>query len=548
MIGTVMGGAKEWREQFVPRLLRGDTANDLLRIIAVVVAYAIVDVLTRATASVPFGTGPSGVLAWRSLVANPLGIAALAGVLVLVWRLGRGNLFDGWSSIQHGRTLRWLALPMVLVTMWELSFYEYNYLLDQWHVVDRLLVVALAVGVWFRPIVLVPFVLQARIVAEQFVAPFGTTAGKNIGELLLVALLVIVAMHVVVALTDDDESAAVVLVLGAAIATHFFLPGVAKAQLGWVGANEPGNFALNSYTAGWLGGGGGGWARTLADAADNFAWVIVIVTVVVEFCAFVAVYHRKLLRCWLPLWAAFQFGIFAMSGFFLVGWIVLELALFALLLWSGSNDWLSRNDTPARGLIAVGLVVLAGPVLFHPPRLAWIDSPIAYGYEVEVVGVSGAEYHVPLTAFAPFQQELSLGFAQFRDAQDVVGGYGAADSVWRADALAEISTFEELAAFEAEFAANSVDLRSRSETLVTSWFDAVNEHGDPAWFPLSPVTRYWSSRPGPTFEFEEPLASMTVAQVASIHGSEPPSTQRTVLLVVEPDRSGDAFVTARSDG
>ena len=548
MIGAMMAGAQELRAKLVPWLLRGDTRRDLLRIVAVVGAYAIVDVVTRAAASVPFGTPPSSVLAWRSLVANPGGLAVLAVVLVLVWRLGRDNVFGGWSSMQHGHALRWLAVPMVVLTMWELSFYEYNYLLDQWHVIDRVLVTGLAVGVWFRPIILVPFALQSRIVAGQFAEPFGTTAGENIGELLIVALLVIAAVHIVVALTDEAESASVVLVLGAAIATHFFLPGVAKARLGWAGANEPGNFALNSYTAGWLGGGDGGWARSLADVADRFEWVIVIVTVVAEYCAFVAVYHRKLLRCWLPLWAVFQLGIFAMSGFFLVGWILLELALFALLLWPGSDDWLRRNDTPARGFIAVGLVVLLGPVLFHPPKLAWIDAPIAYGYEVDAVGLSGTEYHVPLTAFAPFQQELSFGFAQFRDAPDVVGGYGAADSLWRVDALAEISTFEELAAFESEFEPNSVLLRSRSEVLVTSWFDAANGRGDPAWFPLSPLSRYRSGRPEPTFEFQEPLASMTVVHVVSIHDGGPMRTQRTQLLVVEPDASGDAEVTARIDG
>lgn len=546
MISIVNGGRHGVRARVLPWLMRDDTPRDLLRIGVVVIAYAVVDMLTRATASVPFGTDPSAILTWRSIAANPLGVVALLVAFGLAWRFARGNLFAGWSPIEHGHTLRWLALPLVLFTVWELSFYEFNYLLDQWHAVDRLVLIVLAVGVWFRPAVLVPFVLQARIIAGQFTEPFGTTAGENIGELLLVALLVIAAIHIVVALTDESESASAVLVLGAAITTHFFLPGLAKARLGWVGANEPGNFALNSYTAGWMGGGDGGWARTLSDTADSFAWVIVFVTVVAEFCAFVAAYHRKLLRWWLPLWAVFQLGIFAMSGFFLIGWIVLELALAALLLWPGTTEWLSRNDTPARGLLAVGLVVLVGPILFHPPRLAWIDSPIGFGYEVEAVGASGTTYHVPLTAFAPFQQEMSFGFAQFRDTPNAVAGYGAANSVWVADALAAIDSFDELTELETEFEPNSAALRQQSEALVMLWFDSVNERGDPNWFPLSPPTRYWADRPSPTFDFQEPLESVTIVHVVTINDPDEAVTQRTPLLVIESDASGRAEVVTRS--
>jgi hypothetical protein len=353
-------------------------------------------------------------------------------------------------------------------------------------------------------------------------------------------------MHIVVALTDQPESASAVLVLGAATATHFFVPGVAKVRLGWVGANEPGNFALNSYTAGWRGD-DGSWARNLADIADTYAWAIVIITVVAEVCAFVAVYHRRLLRWWLPLWALFHLGIFFMSGFFLIGWIILELALLGLLLWPGATQWLSRNDTPARGLLAVGLV-LAGSFLFHPPRLAWIDAPIGYGYEVEATGESGTTYHVPLTAFAPFQQELSFGFAQFRGTSDAVGGYGAAGSVWSADKLKTIQSFDELAAFEADLKPNSVELRERSETLVLQWFETVNGRGNPNWFLLAPPTRYWAGRASPTFDFQEPLESVTIVQVVAIHNADESITQRTPLLVVESDASGNAEVVDRFDG
>lgn len=548
MLSAMISTMREWppwlRGRTAQRLLGQDRPRDLLRIVAVVGVYAVFDILTRSV--VGAGATPQSFLVGRAVAAHPIGVILLVVLLILVWRFGRGDAFGTWSTIDHGNLLRWLAVPLVVLTAWDLSLYEYNYLVDQWNVLDRLLVAVLAVAVWFRPVALVGFVFVGRIVAAQFVEPLGTTSMENIGELLMIALLVIAAMHVIVAVTGEADSAGVVLVLGAALATHFFVPGVAKMRLGWAEANEPGNFALNAYLSGWMGDGDGSWARTLADAADDLKGVIVIATVVVELCAFVAVYHRRLTLVWLPLWIGFHVGIFAMSGFLFVGWMVLEIALLILLLVPATDDWLARNDTPARGLLGVGLVV-GGFALFHPPGLAWIDSPVGYGYEVEAIGESGARYNVALTAFAPFQQDFSLATAEFRGTRSVVGGYGAAGSTQLAEVLADISDFDELAIFEADFTPTSAWRRDRSEELVTRWFDSVNARGDPAWFPVPPPRRFWTSRPNPTYRFQERLQSVTVIQVRGIHTADRSRITRTTVLVVESDVDGNAQVVMRSD-
>jgi hypothetical protein len=533
----------------IQRLLSDDKPRDLLRVGGIVGAFAITDVLTRAIARVDSRTPSSAVLLWRAVSASPLPVGLLSAAFGLIWRFGRGSLVRSWSAIDRGTVLRWLAVPLVLLTSWELSLYEFNYLVGRWNGFDRFLLIGLAIGAWFRPVLLVAFVVEARVIAAQFVEPFGTTAGENIGELLLVALLVIAALHIVVAVTGESESASVMLVLGAAVATHYFSPGLAKARIGWLSGNEPGNLALNSYTSGWLGGGDGSWARNLAESSDRFAWVIVTGTIVAEVCAFIAVYSRRLLRWWLPMWAIFHIAVLVMSGFFLIGWVVLEITMLVVLVWPGSNDWLKGNDTPMRGLIAVVLVVVAGQTLFHPPKLAWFDSPIGYGYEVTAVGESGDIYGVPLTAFAPFQQELSFGFVQFRDRFDVVGGYGAASSKSLTDALKEIATFDDLASFEAKFDLTPADLRRRSETLLVRWFDAVNKRGDLALVPLlSPPTRFLTSSKNPTYHFQEPLRSASVVQVVSIHHGDTPTTMRTKLLTVAKDASGRAEIVERFDG
>jgi len=69
------------------------------------------------------------------------------------------------------------------------------YLLGQTHAVDRVLVAALGLACLVRPVFLIPFALQSRVIGDQFDYPFETTAAQNVDELLIIALLGIAAVH-----------------------------------------------------------------------------------------------------------------------------------------------------------------------------------------------------------------------------------------------------------------------------------------------------------------------------------------------------------------
>ena len=75
------------------------------------------------------------------------------------------------------------------------------------------LVVVLAAAAIARPAFLVPFVIVVRVVNEQFLFPFGTTAARNVDDLLLMALLIIAAGHVLFVVTGRNRTAPVVLLI-----------------------------------------------------------------------------------------------------------------------------------------------------------------------------------------------------------------------------------------------------------------------------------------------------------------------------------------------
>jgi hypothetical protein len=194
--------------------------------------------------------------------------------------------------------------------------------------------------------------------------------------------------------------------------------------------------------------------------------------------------------------------------------------------------------------VLAGTLVLLGGFLFQPPRLAWYDSPVAYGYEVEATGLSGRTYHVPLRRFAPFEQDMSFVFATFQPQGPLAGGYGAL--AWRGtlDALAAVDTFEQLDALERQGEPTPPGRRAASEALVVRWLERTYHRDRVPVVPIPPP-RYVTGRSGPAYEGDEPLRSAEVVLVRSIEDGGSQRFTRQPLLRVEADTGGHAAVSWR---
>ncbi len=345
----------------------------------------MLEVATRRAASGGPEPDSGSSLIWWALRANPTAWLGLTvGVAGLLLGPGRNRALAGWDQLEHGEALRLFAMPLVMLSVWYHALYSYNYFLDEWHHLDRLAIIGLGIAVWWRPIFLVPLVLVARVIDAQFLVPFGSSPGVNIGQLLLMCLLVVAAGLIGFAIHGDHRTSGVVLVISAVVASHFFEPGRSKISLGWATNSDLSEFAHASYTAGWRGSGDGTWSDSIASIVETLNIPIIVGTILLEVGALIAVANYRLLRWWLVGWILLHGAILAVSGFWLFEWVLVELLLLILLFRRDLRDTLRENDTPARALLAVGLVAIGG-VLFHPPKLAWLDAPVSYGYEIEAV-------------------------------------------------------------------------------------------------------------------------------------------------------------------
>ena len=545
MLVVVEASGQSVPHRVITRLLAGERPNDLGVVVGTFPGFALLNRVTQAMAAIGRADLDKGSLLGAA-VSNRwwLYILVVAATGVCLVLRGR-RLLARWIELEHGSALRKLAAALIVFLTWQSSLYDFNFVAGQNHGSDRIVVAVLALAAIYRPLFLVPFIVQARIINEQFRFPFTTPVAKNIDELLLIALLAMAVGHLVYVTTRRPETSPVLLLISAAVASHFFQSGLGKFDLGWYANTDLSNLPLNSYTTGWLGSTGGAYAQRLADLYDLAATPVMVLTIVLELGAIVAVLRPRLLQWWLPGWIAFHVFTFATTGFFFLGWMVLEVGLLIIVTGWQFRDCVGNNATPARALV-VGLAVLAGPVLFDPPRLAWLDAPIAYGYQIEAVGESGTTYNVPISAFAPLDHQLAVAQLQLRPTSHASAEYGAITNAEELAALDAITTFEQLQRLEATLEPPTLVAESRA--FMVDFFDHTNADEVVPWSAVGPPGRFWTSAPSIEFNFDEPLVRLEVVLVTTINGDEAPLMRRESVLVVERDAVGTGVIVADGTG
>ena len=516
-----------------------DTAREILLIIGLFALYVALDLATRLLARVDSRYLDDPTLLIGAIQSQPVAyLAAGLGVGVIIW-IWPKRILSPWNALEHGQVLMWLAVPLLVVLAWQGSLYEYNFLLGQTHVVDRLILVGLAAAAVARPMFLAPFAMQCRIMASQFNYPLGTRSAQNIDELLVIALLAIAAIHLLFVLTEHRQTAPVLLLLTAAIASHYFVSGRSKLLTGWAYNNDLSNLPLSGYSAGWLGQGDGQWSEQISSVVRAIGWPVLAANVVFELGWVVAVAHYRLVRLWLPAAVLFQVVVFAMTGFWFLGWILLEIGLLIVLTRAGLQKWASWNATPARATLVVAIVLFAGGTIFHPPRLDWLDAPVSYGYRIMAIGSSGAAYQVPISAFAPLVQEVSFLHLRLGPEDPASGGYGYVGSLDRYRELQTVKTFDEVESLEDATPSDQIDL---ARNFMMMFMDNANERGRAAWSAISAPDHFWTGSPQPSYGFDEPIEQLDVFLLTSCHFEGEPVQRTERVLTLQRSEDGMARV------
>lgn len=527
-----------------------DKLRDLAWFAAFVAAYAVVDLTTRAVADLEAADADRPLLLAGAVLANPVAAMAVFGVMAVAIVRSPQRALGPWSSFEQGAGLRLLVAPLIVILVWQGALQPYDYHLDQTNGIDRLLLVGLGAGALVRPALLLPFVAQQRILATPLTFPFGTIPGRNIDELLVIVLAVLAGASLLRAVTRRDHLSPALAVIIAAVATHFFVPGLFKARSGWLLEEDLRNLPPNAYTAGWLGQTDGSLSTQLSDLLATAGIGIRLAVLALELGALVAALHHRLFRWWLVPAVLFHVVNFVLLGYWFLGWILVEIGLIVFLGRPSARGWLDENVTWPRAAAVALTVAFAGTTLFHPPRLSWFDSPVGEGYRIEAVGESGAAYHVPFAALAPFEEDLAFNALTLGTTSSVTGPYGVAGEA-RLHELEQVGTLAMVDELREPLTGDQLGARDRSEAFLADWLDRANTRAsgdgpfiDRLWSLRAP-TWFWTGRPEPTYRFDEPIRSLRVERITSLRTGHGTTHGSTTVLTIEVDQAGTATVVGR---
>lgn len=428
------------------------------------------------------------------------------------------NFSQEWQIFQHGRSLRLFVTAVAVVLTWIYTTYSINFYYNQSHWLDRVLLIILCLGVYWRPVVVFPFLLMAVAIISQFNYPLQVGFDRPTDNLLLYTLLLFCGYFTFFALTDIRNPAGFLFLTICLIAGQYWYPGLGKLELNWFAHGNVYLILANAYTHGWL---AFMPVDTLSEMTIFFSqWdsMMVISTAIVEIGALFCFWRLKVLKFFFVGWISFHCGVFILTGFFFWKWILLEIIFWVIFL---------RKQNPIVTPLfnwryfAISVVLIAAiPYWAKPAKLAWYDTNLAYTYRLSGLDNQQRQIDLPPSFFAPYDAHFIFGdFDYLTEIPQLVGPYGASQTASISRALNAAQIPGDIFALEAEKKIRTPESAKikRFENYIKTTAGNYSHRQDKAlWLNwLQPPATFWSfAEKVPLTGKEQPVA-IKITQVTS---------------------------------
>jgi hypothetical protein len=448
----------------------------------------------------------------RGQTVVPRLLFLLVPTALLIWGQGRMT----WDRWKHGKALRTLVMSLLAILAWSGSTFEHNLYLDQLHLVDRVLLIVLALLSWWTPLA-VPFAVRwawIMIRSQNVPIPLDSFDYRSVHE-----VMVIFSVFVWASFVRSQRAAHFFLVALACWASYYFAAGVAKVYHGpdwsWLFEDRLSNLAFTTYMRGWLSFIPEATYMKINGLLSHLDPAMTWFTLIFELGALVAYFvNRRLAQLWLVLGVVFQFGIFLLTGICFWKWMLTNLVLLAFVSRSGAPVYEEATRKWLVIAFAVVLVFFSRERTYFNPQtgVSWYDSRMLIDYTLEAVGESGERYLV-----APgFLKPMDLHFVQGdlcyatheRKATAIFGVTGSYSTMKR---LEEIKSAEESLRIAARGRKCAAGKRDRFDDFFKRYFASVNRYGGRpygwlAW--LGRPRHLWVFPKGNLYDFQEPVTTI----------------------------------------
>ncbi len=427
------------------------------------------------------------------------------------------RFWHGWSIFDSSTKLRWFIILVALILAWSFATYNYNYFFNQGHYLDRILLVGLVSLIYWKPVFVFPFTLLIISIIGQFDYPLGGYSWAD-PDLLIRLLILFMAMFLLYVLTGYCKTADFLFLVCCLVASHYWIPGLAKLKLNWLTDDHLYFNLPNSYANGWL---AFCEPTAIASFTQTLSWfdgLLKLATILLECGLLFCFWRRTVLRFFLIGWIFFHLGIFVITGICFWKWMALDAILFLLFFRKGQ---VNHNSifTPAHFRISL-VLILSSNLWLNPIALAWYDAPITYTYRFVAIGESGQSYTLSPRFFAPYDYQFTIGGFHYLSSQPTLNiTSGATRDRNLIPTLIQAKSLNQIEAIEAQKG------KSRFYSKKANQFDNFIQefvgHGNERRYQgtrftfLQPPPLLWTFSRGKAFRGQERIAKIIINQVLS---------------------------------
>lgn len=315
-----------------------------------------------------------------------------------------------WSEIDESLKMR--TFVMIVASVMGITFIlsDYNYYYDHAFLLDRIVLLALLVGVWFHPGFLFPFVITMMVFALQIHHPLPggmwNWPDKRMPTHMLFVFVWFIYLRIFV-----KTDARLPLILGLFVAgSGYAHAGFSKIAIGpvwstWLLENPTANIFVSAYQQGnWLGHLSEAQIVQAAGFLERVGVVNNAFTLFAEIGAALVLLDRRVARFFLAACILLHLGILSTTGIFFWKWIVVDASMiyFAGSLWKWNVPDVNVAKPAIAALTAATLILGAAHTRVTGILFAWWDTRHAQFFTYEVETESGETYDLDPRYFVPY--------------------------------------------------------------------------------------------------------------------------------------------------
>lgn len=429
-----------------------------------------------------------------------------------------------WSQWQQGEVLRGLIFCFVFTMGWASTTFDYNMYFDRGHFLDRAAILILGVLAWHRPLALPWFSAFSLVMIREADWPLGH---DDFDWRPLAEVLFVTSCFIWLSFVRSLKTKHLLFVITVLMGAYYWRAGWAKIHYGpkwsWVFENKLSNFAVSSYSHGWLGFLDESTFITFAQAMSRLDVVNALYSLfVVELGVIVFIFiHPKVARWYWLVAASLHTGIFVFTGIFFWKWLIADVGLWYFL---GRLAPVHRQIFKHKAVLVFGVLLLyySGHRTYLNPQngVAWYDSKLTARFLIHAIDEDGERHLVDPATITPMDTRVVMeDFCYLApDQRRITSIYGTTGNLRAVKALEDVKTEAELHAVMNKYGGRCKNpgLKARLETLLATYFRNTNAAGGRKHRWLSAVGRpdhLWVWQREPTYDFSKKIVRLEIWRV-----------------------------------